>query len=913
MPLFSIIIPTHNSSNNIETTIASIRVQTFGDWEAFVIDDGSTDVTLSKVEELRRNEPRIRLLQRLHSGVSVTRNAGIAAAKSPWLIFLDSDDSLQSDHLQKMVDAIRLTPSGDLFYCGWQKVTPTGGLIARKASPNLIDPFAATARYCPFTIHAAVVRRASVSAVGGFDPTLSICEDWDLWQRLARVGCKFISVTDLEVIYTIRPLSASNDCLELYRQGRLVIDRGHAADPRISLPARDYATGRPRSEKCLMLAYFASWVVGLSIGQNKDFLLIRNDMEKGPLIEVDPKTLAAKIFDGFLQGSAHALPLFKDFWSQLSTPAEVFLSVLECRSTVDRLMRRTLRHLERLACDAIAPDFPATFGALHCLYIPVERSAEHIYVPPGVERLRCLITSNGKKISRYEFIATEFVDAEITEVISKMQARAINKTPPKSRTSLSPPSNKGTGSHWSSYWDEIFREPDPWDYSNAYEQLKYAQTLMALPVKPIDRALELACAEGHFTRLLAHRVKHLTAADISKIALARAALRCEGLNNVTFMQLDLVKDEIPGGFDLIVCSEVLYYLADRKALMAVAERLADRLNDGGLLLMTHAHLLVDDPESTGFDWPHPFGAKTISVIFAAVPYLELCSEQRSPLYRISLFRKSNLKEKVRTEISQIKTASDLPPAVAKQIRWSTGLPRARSLPILMYHRIAQDGPSQLARYRVSPDRFAEQICYLSSNGYTAISLGDLYAALWKGETIPDKSVMITFDDGYADTLRTAWPVLENYGFTATVFIVTGAVGTSSRWDSVFGTPAPLMSWEELRLLKQFGISIASHGSSHLSLTGLRPHELLEDLNQSLSNLRDQLGDEVRALAYPYGEHDEPVAWAAYHAGYQLGFTCECRLYNSGDKVMLLPRIEIAGSDDICSFAQKIAGRLTFAV
>src|SRR5262249_10549827 len=111
---------------------------------------------------------------------------------------------------------------------------------------------------------------------------------------------------------------------------------------------------------------------------------------------------------------------------------------------------------------------------------------------------------------------------------------------------------------------------DPWRYASAYEQTKYEQTLSLLPAGRIGRALELACAEGHFTVQLASRVDDLVAADISRIALDRALERCGHLGNVHFARLDLTADELPGRFDLIVCSEVLYDVGGQRELEGVA-------------------------------------------------------------------------------------------------------------------------------------------------------------------------------------------------------------------------------------------------------------------------------------------------------------------------------------------------------
>ena len=155
------------------------------------------------------------------------------------------------------------------------------------------------------------------------------------------------------------------------------------------------------------------------------------------------------------------------------------------------------------------------------------------------------------------------------------------------------------------YFEALFaRRVDPWRYTNPYEQKKHEQILSLIPKEGIGRAIDLGCAEGHFTARLANRVPSVVAADISQVALDRAARRLKGLENVRFVRLDFASEPLPGRFDLIVCSEVLYYLEGREQLQAVARKLANALEPGGYLLTAHANQVVDEPDEPGFDWGH---------------------------------------------------------------------------------------------------------------------------------------------------------------------------------------------------------------------------------------------------------------------------------------------------------------------
>lgn len=122
----------------------------------------------------------------------------------------------------------------------------------------------------------------------------------------------------------------------------------------------------------------------------------------------------------------------------------------------------------------------------------------------------------------------------------------------------------------------------------------------------------MACAEGHFSEQLAARVQTLVATDISAAALTRAHERCGAHANVELRRLDLLADALPEAQDLIVCSEVLYYIDDPQALRRTAQKIAAALAPGGHLITAHAYVLQDDPTRTGFDWGHRWGASTIS-------------------------------------------------------------------------------------------------------------------------------------------------------------------------------------------------------------------------------------------------------------------------------------------------------------
>jgi peptidoglycan/xylan/chitin deacetylase (PgdA/CDA1 family) len=439
--------------------------------------------------------------------------------------------------------------------------------------------------------------------------------------------------------------------------------------------------------------------------------------------------------------------------------------------------------------------------------------------------------------------------------------------------------------------------------------------LSLLPDTPITQALELACAEGHFTRMLAPRVGRLLATDISETALRRATERCGDAGDIVFRKLDFLADELPAEQDLIVCAEVLYYMKDEEQLRVVAARIRDALQPSGSLLMAHAFVLGDDPSRTGFDWDHPFGATVISRVFAATPGLRLEHSLETELYRIDQLRRVPDGAPIVAPVAEtVPLASPLVPAVARHVVWG-GVEKRReealqtetvsSVPVLMYHRIAEDGPTGLARFRVTSAMFEEQMKLLRRRGYHPISSQELQWFIRNHHPIPGRPVLITFDDGYCDFATTAWPILEANNFTAEVFVCTDAIGGTSDWDAAYGPPAPLMDWPEIAALSRAGVRFGSHLTRHVAAETLSTRDLAQELARSRAMLSERLGTDVTSVAAPYGRLDERFTWLAAAFGYTAGFSTKPGRAPLGHWPLWLPRIEVRGDWSLAQFAAEL--------
>jgi len=188
-----------------------------------------------------------------------------------------------------------------------------------------------------------------------------------------------------------------------------------------------------------------------------------------------------------------------------------------------------------------------------------------------------------------------------------------------------------------------------------------------------------------------------------------------------------------------------------------------------------------------------------------------------------------------------------------------GESQERSIPVLLYHKIT--GDFGMGGVWNTPIQFRRHMEYLKSSGFRTVSLEQAF-----GE-FQEKSVVITFDDGYEGVYTYAFPILKELGFTASLFVISGYIGKWNDWDVNFGVKFRHLNWNQIREMVGEGFSFHSHTCTHPNLTWLGELSLREELHRSKSELEQRLGTRVRYLSYPFGRYDEKVKRAAMDAGY----------------------------------------------
>jgi len=215
------------------------------------------------------------------------------------------------------------------------------------------------------------------------------------------------------------------------------------------------------------------------------------------------------------------------------------------------------------------------------------------------------------------------------------------------------------------------------------------------------------------------------------------------------------------------------------------------------------------------------------------------------------------------------------------------------IPVLNYHQINNTAHNALT---LSSQEFEAQMAYLYQSGYTTISPDQLIDYLRYGNTLPQNPILITFDDGYEDNYRVAYPILQKYNFTATIFLITDFVGTNKRY----------LTWDQVKEMKGNGFSFGSHTLSHLFLTNASENDMRSQLEQSRQTMEWRLNQKIEYLAYPGGAYNQQIIKIARQAGYRAAFTINLGRNTLNCGLFTLNRIPIfAGTHSFLRFQLRL--------
>jgi peptidoglycan/xylan/chitin deacetylase (PgdA/CDA1 family) len=222
--------------------------------------------------------------------------------------------------------------------------------------------------------------------------------------------------------------------------------------------------------------------------------------------------------------------------------------------------------------------------------------------------------------------------------------------------------------------------------------------------------------------------------------------------------------------------------------------------------------------------------------------------------------------------------------------------------VLIYHHVDANTPASTS---LSPDLFGEHLDYLAANGYNVWPLAALVDSLKKGGSVPDRTVALTFDDGYRSVYTAAFPMLRERGWPFTVFVCPDAIDHRN---------GPVLTWDQLREMAAAGATVANHGMFHNHLQRRATGEAddawrsrtREELLAAQRRLTEEMGEAPNLFAYPYGEYDHDLRELVRELGWS-GFGQQSGPMGPENDFTLLPRFPMGGPyASLETFGEKVA-------
>ncbi|QEU95386.1 polysaccharide deacetylase family protein [Streptomyces kanamyceticus] len=230
----------------------------------------------------------------------------------------------------------------------------------------------------------------------------------------------------------------------------------------------------------------------------------------------------------------------------------------------------------------------------------------------------------------------------------------------------------------------------------------------------------------------------------------------------------------------------------------------------------------------------------------------------------------------------------------------------RPVPILMYHSVAPVPNEATHDLSVSPAAFARQMEVLGERGFTPLTTDQL-AAAWRsaGGVLPERPVLITFDDGYEGVHRYALPVLAKHGFACTLFVATGWL--RGKYDTGGGLDR-MLDWDQVREIAATGAEIGGHSHTHPELDQLSDDGLRFELRSCRDIITDELGTRPRSLAFPYGYSSRRVRERVRETGYAQSLAVGNSLARRAQGPYALRRVTVRRTTETEEFERLVEGR-----
>ena len=209
-------------------------------------------------------------------------------------------------------------------------------------------------------------------------------------------------------------------------------------------------------------------------------------------------------------------------------------------------------------------------------------------------------------------------------------------------------------------------------------------------------------------------------------------------------------------------------------------------------------------------------------------------------------------------------------------------------PYLLYHHVILENPNQ-SRYAVDVGQFQAEMQFLKDQGYQTISVNDMVEAVYSGKTLPAKSIIITFDDGNQDIFQNAYPIMQSYGFRATMYLIAADINANT-----------FLTKEMVQEMSQSGWEFGSHSMTHPDLS--KTDNEMYEICTSRTTLMNELNLPIQSFAYPYGVATDAIKHLVSDCGYSSGAGLGMWIKQSPYNIFYFYRREVQGNFSIDNFS-----------
>ena len=231
-----------------------------------------------------------------------------------------------------------------------------------------------------------------------------------------------------------------------------------------------------------------------------------------------------------------------------------------------------------------------------------------------------------------------------------------------------------------------------------------------------------------------------------------------------------------------------------------------------------------------------------------------------------------------------------------------------AIPILLYHSVSDMPTGDFGPFTVSRKQFAAHLDRLLALEFSTLTIGQLLTRVRAHLPLPERTAVITVDDGFADFEANAWPELQERGMTATLYVTAGVIGGRASWLApLHADQLPMLGRGQLVELAAQGCEIGAHSMSHAQLDCLPRHRAAQEIGQCKDILEHALGQSVHSFAYPHGYHDHDVRQMVVDSGYSSASAVKDELSHVDDDQFALARITVKSTFDETRIEQVLTG------